>query len=329
MTAPTFTARSNTWEDSPGASKGTGRPNLPAPAVHNDTGVALAALGRYARALGLTPRAEVCDLLRACTRSHPSLQRNWLCSGPWPIEASFAETDPDSLRIDAQPGNPALSGAERVGLALRLAGISAEATRPWAEALDPSTFGAFVSVSAGRTVRRRVYLELGDPAGKITGTRPELAGLLDMVPGLRPHLLAIDDQGGIRWYLKATGGLALLELFAWGEAAGLAPEVPALLDAVRRLAAVVVLPPDAAMLAVGSLPGSGIELKVELTAAILRPEAPRIVEQLLVERPAAFADYRRWRAAVPGAPTVISARIATGSDGVRCNVYSQLLGGPG
>jgi hypothetical protein len=304
-----------------------------APVVSGTAAAAQAALRMHAQALGLAPQAsrtEVSDMvISACTRpaTDPALLDNALCPGAWPIEVSFAETDPDCLRIDVQPGDPGLSGAERVQLALRLAGVPEAAIKPWGDVLDPATFGAFVGASAGRTVHRKAYLELGDPSGALHRSRPELAALSDSVPGLRPHLLAIDHDGRTRWYLEATHGLALLDLFRWGEAVKLAEAVPALIDAVRRLVGTMVLPPTGALLAVRSLTGGGSELKVELTASILRPDAAEVVEQLLVDRPPGFAAYRRWRSAVHAGPTVVSARIATGSQGVRYNAYTSLLGG--
>jgi hypothetical protein len=45
--------------------------------------------------------------------SDSGYHKNWLQPGALPIEWSFSETDPRSLRIELQPFDPTLSGKER------------------------------------------------------------------------------------------------------------------------------------------------------------------------------------------------------------------------
>jgi hypothetical protein len=243
----------------------------------------------------------------------PALLRNALCPGAWPIEVSFAESEPETVRADFCPLPPA-EPPER-HLAAALDGID---PGEWGPAVAPRRFGAFVALAAPPR-RRRAYLELS--GGHLPAPYHALvAGLGAYVPGLRPHLVSL--PGTPRLYLDCTRGLALLSLMDWAAGHGLAPAMPALIDAVRRLTGgCLILPESSLLLAIRPL-RTGIELKVEITRQALAPDAADIVARLLLDRPAAHRAYQRWRAAFPEDLSVVSVRVP----GPRLNVYAALGG---
>lgn len=306
-------------------------------------------IARYAGALGLPARPPdalltVLDQTFGRPVHDPGYPSNALCPGGWPVEVSFAEADPGALRVDLQPGDPALLAANRAALALRWADVSSRTVDPWRDLLGATGFGGFVGLAAPAQgpVRAKAYLEL-DHGADLGAVPPPLRAharrLASVVPGLSPHLIALGDPRGDRLYLEAGQGIALLDLFDWAPNAATTARLPAFVETVRRLTGgLLVLPPSSALLSLRRVPGpaDAVELKVELTRQTLTSDAADVVERLLVDRPPSQAHYRRWRAALPAVTTsVVSVLVDTVDTAVdtvgtaggtpRLNVYADLL----
>ena len=295
-----------------------------------------------AAALGVpTPAGALGALIRAAfdrPLTDPAYRHNALCPGGWPIEVSFAETEPDALRLDLAPLDPTASGLARQVAAATAAGLNPTDLVPWQAHLRPERFGGFVgaSVAPGGRAAVKAYLELDSEAALAQLPGPLGAAAVALgrhVPGLAPHLIAL-DPGGVdraRLYLAATSGLRLLGLLGWAAEQGLAERVPALIDTVRRLSGGRLVLPDNSVLVAVRVVGRCVELKVELTSDALGGDVADLADhigQLLVDRPASWSAFQRWRVAVEPLDdiTVVSVRIGGDRPGPLLNVYASLLG---
>ena len=81
------------------------------------------------------------------------------------------------------------------------------------------------------------------------------------------------------------------------------------------------------LLALRPLSTGGVELKVEVTSAVLRDGAADLVEAMVADRPASLSAYRRWRSARAPARelTVVSLRAAPNFATPQVNAYGCLL----
>lgn len=256
---------------------------------------------------------------------------NQLQPGALPIEWSFSEEEPDSLRFEIQPFDPALRPAERllrVGQALSLAS-SESATRAAQPELTSdnrqlTTFGAFLGLSAHptRPSRLKVYLEI--PNGECP-LHSALAGLSRVVPHFRSVAITEGDLSERTYYL-ATRGLDLGDLEQVCAALGMAHRFPGLVTSILELTGgAFFLPPKSALLGIRESQ-AGAELKIELVVGAAAPSEgimSRIERMLQPDRIAAFHRWAEFAAAGSGDPrlTVVSVRVAPACP-TRLSVYA-------
>lgn len=280
--------------------------------------------------------------------SDPRYRANALNPGGLPVEVSFAEAEPCALRVDLAPGPPDLGPRARAAAAAGLAGLGPGELVPWQQLLAPRRFGGFAALAIapggpGRwSVRHKAYLELGSQSGAslsgmgLPAPQPRIwESAMSAIPGLRPHFVALSPGAvlpgqlspGPRMYFECTSGLALTTLVAWAREVDLVGPALAAAATVRMLTGgAVVLPAAGLLLALGSTPAGGAELKVECPAAVLGPDPRSAISSILMARPKVEAAFTRWRVALGGspAPTVVSVRIAAGQAAPTLNVYAGL-----
>jgi hypothetical protein len=298
-------------------------------------------LGRVARTLGTAdPGQWLGDVLAATFQrplADPAYGRNALAPGGWPLEVSFSEEHPDRLRLDLQPSVVDCPAAERRDVALAAVRRHADPFfddryATWRAYAVADRFGGFLGAAFGpdgpTTVKAYLELDHSVAAGRLPGVLGAAAAMVaEHVPGVVPHLVAVAD-GPDRVYLACREGLRVLALEGLLATLGLRHRLPAVATAVASLTGGrLLLPEDAALIAISELPGT-LEIKIELLAdALAGPEAATLsaIKRLLLDRPAALAAFGRWREAVGSAAetSVVSVRLA-GDGPPRLNVYQRL-----
>lgn len=268
--------------------------------------------------------------------SDPAYQANMLCPGGVPIEVSWAEGDPATLRVDLAPLDPAASPMARAALTLALARVAPADVAPWQQLVAAKAFGGFLGLGlesgADRLrVRRKAYLEL-DHAAPLASVpaqlRQPVMDLAAVVPGLEAHLVAL--EGGpagraARIYFECRNGLALLGLGDWLGRYGFAQVSPSLLEAIRRLAGGAVVLPGAVLLALRCA-ADETELKIEVAGSALADDAVEVMQQLLLDRPRARLQFERFIGGLRApALTVASARVRSGLPYPTFNAYAELV----
>ena len=232
---------------------------------------------------------------------------NTLLPGYLPVESSFSQQTPGALRLDVEVFDPA-----------------AAARRLVASDFD-ATAGATGFIGVVIDATGLVEVKLYKPGG---GADPLLTGL-PVRPQMVSHV-AGRRQVADRVYHVCTGPVPLRSLVPLLAATGNQHATPAFLAAVAELTGAMVLPPDAAMVALRPAAG-GVEVKVEVLAAACPLPAAELaarIRGLLAATPAAATAYGTWAAAVTGGSaavlpaTVVSVRIAPGT-GPSLTVYAH------
>lgn len=269
-------------------------------------------------------RAAISDVTHAAftpSCREPEYTSNALNPGGLNIEVSFSEIAPRALRFDAAPGM-GISAAEQQHTVSRLAALAEEVLAPWRPVLATERFGGFVSVVAdgAHAPKYKAYLELRDHSAVLEQHVPDAS-----IPGIRPHFVALGD-GRPRLYLECTDGLALSDLVEWASRRGLAAEMLAAVEMVRRLTGSTPLLPPGVLCAVGTRAGGACEFKIELPSTVLTTNCIDTVTAILIERPRSEQAFQRWRAALDQdiVPTVVSVRVSAGLASPLLNVYTEL-----
>jgi hypothetical protein len=278
----------------------------------------------------------------------PSYGANTLVPGAPPLEVSYSEREPAALRLDAEPFAPNLTPtARRAETIATVAALTraqfgepmadrfAAAVTPWIAA-PPVRFGAFfgAALDAAGLAETTVYLEMSRAGDALPDAGRDLLRLTRAsLPGVAPlmHAVAAGPTGvSERLSLACLDGLRLLDLVPLLDRLDLTDRLPALLDAAIPLSGGRFdLPPGTAVIGLRRV-AAGFEIKLEILVACLPVDALAVTDQLLVDRPASAAAFRRWCVALagdrrdiappPGAINVVSVRVGPRS-GPEINVY--------
>jgi hypothetical protein len=264
---------------------------------------------------------------------------NRLQPGALPMEWSFSEDEPDSLRIEIQPFDAALAPCDRTRRLItellpflrRRFGVAVadgflSTVQQYGPAGGPSGFGAFLGFAAHprRPLRMKVYLEIADGDRARKTPWPEVAGL---IPHFR-SIAASEDHLSERVYYIATEGLSLGSLEQVCSGLGMAHRFPSLLMTVLQFTdGEFFLPPKSALLGIRHS-RSEAELKIELVVG--NAAAPQglmtRIERML--QPGVAAAFRRWAvlsgvaASVNPRLSVVSIRVSP-AQAARLSVYAS------
>ena len=266
---------------------------------------------------------------------------NTLTPGAAPVEPSFSEREPESLRFTIEPLGPDAPPTSRRDEATRemrrLVGRRFgpqalnwfdERSEEWRGLGSRSrlNYGAFFGSAYDKNGLKssKVYYEMNPqqidalPAGLSNIVR----NATHMMPSLYPLFTTIScqrDHGQQRATFLYRGPLKLAELHALCERFGLAHRLPSLLRVFGlALGGRFELPPNSTVVALGNS-NDGPELKVEVMLGML-PDLPSSFFDLLAlglsERPRELKALSRWLRAFteedndwPGNPSVLSVRI--------------------
>ncbi len=270
----------------------------------------------------------------------PRYADNALTPGAAPIEPSYSELQPGTLRFNLQPLGPEASGLDRRDEATRemrrlvgsFFGREAlhwfdERSEPWRGFGSGSNlhYGAFFGTGHDRDglFSSKVYYETGP--GQIDALPMGLFGVastaLSVMPGLVPlftTLAAQRDAGGQRLTFAHPRPLRLADLQPLLDALGLGQRMPGLLQILGlALGGRFDLPAQATLIGVGRSP-DGVELEIYVLLGMI-PDLPAEFLSLLTlglsERPRELTALERWLAAFtpeddvwPGRFSILSVR---------------------
>lgn len=288
----------------------------------------------------------------------PRYDSNALTPGAMPLEHSFSEISPRSLRLDLEP----LAGTRASPLA-RVHEASAAARSlvhryQGAEALrwfDGATeqyrgssihgsaqFGAWLGASFDESGAQevKVYYELGP--NPLDGLPPnlELASRIatSLLPGLVPLFVSCSagrTQGAVRIYFFHRGDLRLLDLEPLMHRLGIGHQLPSLLTATGlMLGGRFVLPEGSVMLGLRDTT-RGFELKLDVLLPGI-PDPPMqmhgLIRMHVAQRPESQRALEHWfqaltpdEAAGPGDMSVVGVRVSP-STGARFTIYFRPVG---
>lgn len=302
-------------------------------------------LSRWADHLNTaSPAGDLEPLLeRTFVRDDPAAYgRNMLMPMALPVEPSFAEDQPDKMRITLQPLPPEAPGIDRrdtVTAAMRsfvngLAGR--EAVRWFDQASEPHrgfhgnmalNYGAFFGTAHDRNGLHttKVYYETPEGQGVIDGLPPDLVRVvmtaLQGIPGLKPLFTTIAarrDAGEQRLTFACTAPLKLSDLQPTLDVLGLGHRLGSLMQTLGLvLGGKFDLPAHSTLLAFGHGPaGPDFEIYVLLSAIDdVPPSFLSLLTMGLAERPRSLRALERWMGALtpeddywPGRFSIISLR---------------------
>lgn len=302
-------------------------------------------LSRWANHLNTAnPAGDLEPLLeRTFVQEDPSAYaRNMLMPMALPVEPSFAEDQPDKMRITLQPLPPDAPGLDRrdtVTSAMRhfangLAGR--EAVRWFDRASEPYrgfqsnaalSYGAFFGTAHDRNGLHtsKVYYETPGGKGALDGLPPGLIRVvmtaLQGIAGLKPLFTTIAarrDAGEQRLTLACTAPLKLADLQPTLDALGLGHRLGGIMQTLGLvLGGQFELPAHSALLAFGHGPeGPDFEIYVLLSAIDdVPPSFLSLLTMGLSERPRSLRALERWMGAMtpddeywPGRFSIISLR---------------------
>lgn len=302
-------------------------------------------LGQAARALGAAdPTPPLDGLLRRTfplPQGDPAYARNALVPMAAPIEPSFSELQPATLRFTIEPLGPGAAGVDRRDEATRemrrLVGsfLGRETLRWFDQQSEPwrgfsggggLDYGAFFGASTDRDglYASKVYYE----------TRPDQVAQLPpdlfrvavaaqrALPGLVPLFTTIAaqrDAGDQRLTFLYPSSLKLADLQPLMDQLGLGDRMPGVLQILGLvLGGRFELPPQATLLAFGVGPmGAEMEIYVQLgLIPDLPPEFLSLLTLGLAERPRELNALSRWISAFtpddehwPGRFSILSVRV--------------------
>lgn len=287
----------------------------------------------------------------------PRYGNNELTPGHLPLEHSFSELAPASLRLDMEPLGPSASpharqqeaGREMRRLVNDHFGSAAlswfdERSEAWrgSRIHGDARFGAWfgLGMDPSGVEEAKVYYELRhDDLDALPPNLRQAARLaMQLLPGLTPIFTSIAcgrQRGAQRLYFFHKGDLRLLDLESLLHQLGIGAQLPSLLAAVGVvLGGRFVLPEGSVILGLRDTQ-HGLELKLDVLVAGV-PDPPAQMYQLLnlvlSERPQSQRGLRNWAQALtpdeldtPGNISVVSFRVLPRS-GTRCSVYLRPSG---
>jgi hypothetical protein len=268
----------------------------------------------------------------------PGYAENALLSGAAPLEVSFSEAMPGTLRLDFEPAARAHHGEARRSTTATLvrcvatrfgpaaaADFQVRATALCEEAPDDG-FRLFVGAACDAEGLREVkayYPVARTSTPIVAAAKAELSVLRELMQSV-----AVSRDGlAERAYLVCSTDLELFSLEPMLERFGLGHRVPEVVVTLLRLTGdSFVLPPSSCVIGLRSLGGQEVEAKIEvLVGSIPLADDPETIAGLFAERPASQTAFRRWLEAVapPRAglkASVVSVRV-TRTAPVSINVY--------
>jgi hypothetical protein len=250
---------------------------------------------------------------------------NTLAPGTAPVEVSFAETQPQALRVDLEPFCFGISPAQRrqrvAAIAVRwVAGLLPPVIgREYEKCLDSlcrlsigqsARFGAFLGATFDGCglAEVKIYSEWnrGLPDGLPERLAVTARTALATVPGLTPHFASFScGRSGCvpRLYFLCREEVPVLALCNALETAGLSHRLPELASLIRPLAGVTtILPAGAGVLSFREVAGV-LDCKLDILARAL-PIPGRIfaesVRRSLAQRPEIRTAFQHWWNAMGG-----------------------------
>lgn len=282
---------------------------------------------------------------------------NALLPGSLPLEHSFSEVAPGSLRFDFEPFGHAATPVTRrqeCSREMRRAvnqcfGRSAldwfdGRSEPFRTATlsGASKFGAWFGAGFDQDGMNeaKVYYELGP--GQLSDLPPNLQHAaqiaMALLPGLTPIFTSIAcgrTHGGQRVYLYHRGELRLLDLEPLMNKLGVGQQLPSILSAIGLvLGGRFVLPEGSVIIGLRDTT-RGIEMKLDILLPYV-PDPPQemhgLIQMLLSQRPESQRAFRQWTQAMtpdgysgPGRMSVVSVRVRPNM-GSRLTVYFRPVG---
>ncbi|HWH42117.1 MAG TPA: hypothetical protein VNU21_19850 [Usitatibacter sp.] len=303
-----------------------------------------------ARTLGtcdpVRPIQRLIDSTFALPDGDPRYGDNALTPMAAPIEPSFSELQPDTLRFTIEPLGPGASSidrrdeatremrrliAEHFGReALRWFDKQSEAWRGFGSGGNLG-YGAFFGTTSDPDglAATKVYYETGREQ---LGALP--AGLLGIVqvvtslmPGLRPlftTLSAMRNEGGQRLTFVQPGAIRISDFQPVLDALGLGDRMPGLLQAIGlTLGGRFDLPPKSCLVAIGQDARGLPEFEIYVLLGMIPDVPPNFLQLLslgLNERPRELRALERWLSAFtpeddvwPGHFSILSLRTGHGA----------------
>ena len=280
---------------------------------------------------------------RTFVREDPAAYgRNMLMPMALPVEPSFSEDQPDTMRVTIQPLPPEAPGPDRrdeVTAAMRhfvdgLAGR--EAVRWFDRVSEPHrgfshnaalNYGAFLGTAHDRDglYSSKVYYETPQGAGALDGLSPELIRTvmtaMQGIAGLMPLFTTIAarrDRGEQKLTFACTAPLKLSDLRPTLDVLGLGHRLGGIMQTLGLvLGGQFELPAHSALLAFGHGPeGPDFEIYILLSAIDdVPPSFLSLLTMSLGERPRSLRALERWMGALtpedefwPGRFSIISLR---------------------
>jgi hypothetical protein len=282
---------------------------------------------------------------------------NALLPGSLPLEHSFSEISPGSLRFDFEPFGHTTAPVTRrqecsremrraVNMCFGRSALSwfDQRSEPFRSGTlsGSSKFGAWFGAGFDEDGMNeaKVYYELGqDQLSELPPNLQHAAKIaMTLLPGLSPIFTSIAcgrTHGGQRIYLHHRGELRLLDLEPLMNKLGVGQQLPSILSAIGLvLGGRFVLPAGSVIIGLRDTT-RGIEMKLDILLPYV-PDPPQemdgLIQMLLSQRPESQRAFRHWTQAMtpdgyagPGRMSVISARVRP-SMGSRLTVYFRPVG---
>ena len=282
---------------------------------------------------------------------------NALLPGSLPLEHSFSEISPRTLRFDFEPFGQATTPATRrqeCSREMRRAvnQCFGRSALGWFDARSEpfrtgtiggsSRFGAWFGAAFDEEGMNeaKVYYELNP--GQLDDLPPNLQQAaniaMSMLPGLQPIFTSIAcgrTHGGQRVYLHHRGELRLLDLEPLMNKLGVGQQLPSVLSALGLILGGRFVLPDGSVIIGLRDTSRGIEMKLDILLPYV-PDPPQqmdgLIQMLLDQRPEAARAFRNWKQAMtpdgyagPGRMSVLSTRVRPNM-GSRLTVYFRPVG---
>jgi hypothetical protein len=282
---------------------------------------------------------------------------NALLPGSLPLEHSFSEISPASLRFDFEPfghSTAPVTRRQECSREMRRAvnQVFGSAALAWfdkrSEPFRASTlpgsakFGAWFGAGFDEDGMNeaKVYYELGpDQLGDLPPNLMQAARVaMSLLPGLTPIFTSIAcgrNHGGQRIYLYHRGDLKLLDLEPLMNKLGVGQQLPSILQAIGLVLGGRFVLPDGSVIVGLRDTTRGIEMKLDILLPYV-PDPPQemhgLIQMLLSQRPESQRAFRQWTQAMtpdgyagPGRMSVLSARVRPNM-GSRLTVYFRPVG---
>ena len=282
---------------------------------------------------------------------------NALLPGSLPLEHSFSEISPGTLRFDFEPFGHTTSPITRrqeCSREMRRAvnmcfGRSALG---WFDARSEpfrtgsiagsARFGAWFGAGFDEDGMNeaKVYYELSPgQLGDLPANLQQAANVaMACLPGLQPIFTSVAcgrSHGGQRIYLYHRGELRLLDLEPLMNKLGVGQQLPSVLSALGLILGGRFVLPDGSVIIGLRDTTRGIEMKLDILLPYV-PDPPQqmdgLIQMLLDQRPEVARSFRNWKQAMtpdgyagPGRMSVVSTRVRP-TMGSRLTVYFRPVG---